>query len=146
MRMSRKESAVVAMLGLAACGGPTYIVQQYHGPPRPPETIAVLRVNGNDSLRLLAIDDETVPGALDGDARLHVELLPGRHSVIAANMNARVPGTWVGMPEEVIFAVQMGKVYRIIRVRPQNDTAPYVMTLHVFEVDRGSDAPIREAR
>ena len=47
-------SVACAALGLAAgqiasCAGSTFVVQQYAGPPRPKESIAILRLDGADS-------------------------------------------------------------------------------------------------
>jgi len=118
-----------ALILLAAgCVGPTFVVQQYAGPVRPRETIATFRVNGGESVRLITLDDEDVRAPLESDSRLHIELLPGRHKVGVANG----PNDLVSA---VTFAAEAGKVYRAVFVGNEP---------HVFEVDRGGDAPGRD--
>lgn len=113
---------------LAGCMGPTFVVQQYGGAVRPRETIATLRVNGSDPVRLITLDDEDVRSPLDSDSRLHIELLPGRHKIgIASAANDVVA--------PVAFVAEAGKVYRAAFVGAD---------AHVFEVDRGSDSPGRD--
>jgi len=107
------------------CPGPTFVVQQYAGPVRAPETIATLRVNASDSVRLITLDGEDVRAPLEVDSRLHIELLPGRHRVGVANGAT-------DLAEEVAFVAEVGKVYRVTFV----GAAP-----HVVEVNRSSDAP-----
>ena len=111
---------------LGGCPGPTFVVQQYAGPVRPRETIATLRVNGNDSVRLATLDDEDLGGTpVLADSRLHIELLPGKHAVTVVNASA---------PQEpraaVTFQAEAGKVYRITYVLG----AP-----RIYEVDRSAD-------
>ncbi len=123
---------VVAVLSggaaLSGCMGPTFIVQQYGGPPRPRETIATLRVNGSDSLHLITLDGEDVRAPLESDTRLHIELLPGRHKI----------GVATGPSDPIAplaFVAEAGKVYR----------AAYVGTVaRVFEVDRAGDTAGRD--
>ena len=120
--------AVAVFAVLAGCVGPTFVVQQYAGPVRSPETIATFRVNGGDSVRLITLDEEDVRAPLESDSRLHIELLPGRHKVGVANG----PNDLVSA---VTFVAEAGKVYRAVYVG--NDP-------HVFEVDRGGDAAGRD--
>jgi hypothetical protein len=94
---------------LAACVGPTFIVQQYNGPPRPRETIATLRVNGAESVRLLFLDDEDVAAPIVSDGRLHIELLPGKHTLTARNGDDRSATTG-----SLSFMAEAGKVYRVV--------------------------------
>jgi hypothetical protein len=119
---------VFALVVLAACVGPTFVVQQYAGPVRPPETIATFRVNGGDTVRLITLDEEDVRAPLESDSRLHIELLPGRHKVGVANG----PNDLVAA---VSFVAEAGKVYRAVYVGNE---------AHVFEVDRGGDAAGRD--
>jgi len=115
----------------SACQGPTFIVQQYAGPPRPIDTIATLRVNGNETVRLMTLDDEDVAAPVASDGRLHIELLPGRHTLTARQ------GDDVRAPSRPLaFLAEPGHTYRIVfdAERP-----------HVFEVDRGSDRLLRDA-
>lgn len=112
---------------LTACPGPTFIVQQYGGPARPRETISILRVNGGDTVRLLLLDDEDVAAPVASDGRLHIEMLPGRHTLTARNGDdARAPSG------AVAFVAEPDKVYRVVFVAEQP---------RVFAVDRGSDKP-----
>jgi hypothetical protein len=112
---------------LAACGGPTFIVQQFEGPQRPGETISTIRVNGDGPVRLLLLDGQDAAAPIDRDARLHIEVLPGPHTVIVANANA--PGD---RHPPVEWTAAAGKIYRVVFA---TDGGP-----HVFEVDRTSDA------
>lgn len=119
---------LAALVPLAACMGPTFVVQQYAGPARPRETIATLRVNGSDSVRLITLDDEDVRAPLETDSRLHIELLPGRHKIGVVNGASERLAT-------VTFEAEAGKVYRASYVGDEP---------HVFEVDRAGDAPGRD--
>ena len=121
----RRLVLVLALLS-AACAGPTFIVQQYAGPVRPKETIATLRVNGSDSVRLTTLDDEDMSAPIVEDGRLHIELLPGRHAL--AVRNAKAPDE---RPVAIAFAAEAGKVYRVA----------FTPEPRIFEVDRGTDAP-----
>lgn len=121
---------VAFVLGGVACMGPTFIVQQYAGPQRPRETIATLRVNGADSVRLLFLDDEDVATPIVSDGRLHIELLPGKHTLTARNGDDRSAPT-----ESFTFAAEAGKIYRVVFTGE---------TGHVYEVERESDKPVKE--
>ena len=141
------RALLVLVLGtLPACPGPTFIEQQYPGPPRSADAIAVLRVNGSDRPRVLGIDDEenSASHGLPSDGRLHIELLPGRHVVVAAKTIDAL-GRWAGScgPESLAFDAEPGKVYRLLAIEPANDQ-PCTRTLGVFEVDRKSDHTIRD--
>jgi hypothetical protein len=129
------------MAFVAGCVGPTYVIQQYSGAPRPPESIAILRINGSDSVRLLSVDGENVAAPLASDARLHVELLIGRHRITLANASAARPRE---IPLDI--DVEPNKVYRVVfdpaacgapcAQPPAPDAAP----ARLFEVDRSTDA------
>lgn len=110
--------------------GPTFIVQQYSGPQRPRESIAILRVNGAESVRLLFLDDEDVAAPIVTDGRLHIELLPGRHTLTARNGDDRTAPTG-----SFAFVAEAGKVYRVAFSRERGE---------LYEVDRDSDKPVRE--
>lgn len=113
---------------LAGCPGPTFVVQQYTGPQRESDAIAILRVNASDTVRLVTLDDENVDVPLESDSRLHIELLPGRHtlSVRSASGSDR--------PEPLVLQAQAGKVYRVV----------IGSEARVWEVSRGSDAQVRD--
>src|SRR5262245_18813792 len=93
---------------LAACMGPTFVVQQFKGPQRPNDQIAILGVNGADSVRLVYLDDEDVAAPIVSDGRLHVEMLPARHTVVVANAANHDQRSGV-----IAFAAEAGKVYRV---------------------------------
>lgn len=125
--------ALVIALALAAvaCTGPTLIVQQYAGPVRPREIIATLRVNGRDSVQLLTLDEQDVAVPIAEDSRLHIEMLPGRHFVVVTDK--RDP---FHRGDQVVFHGEPGSVYRVVTTAG----APP----RVWEVDRDSDAPLRD--
>jgi hypothetical protein len=109
--------------------GPTFVVQQYPGAVRPKETIATLRVNGSDTVRLMTLDDEDVAAPIVSDGRLHIELLPGRHAITVRNAAApQEPAT------PLVFEAEAGKVYRIA----------FAPVARIFEVDRGGDTVGRD--
>ncbi len=115
--------AASSALLIAGCAGPTYIVQEYQGPPRDRETIGILRVNGRDGLSLDSLDDQAITTRVAEDARLHVEILPGRHTVSVRS--GVEPG------KRIAFEAEAGKVYRVVL----EAAAP-----HVHEVDRDNDS------
>jgi hypothetical protein len=123
-------AAALLATALGGCPGPTFVVQQYGGPSRPPETIATLRVNGGDVVRLLILDDQDVAAPLVEDGRLHIEILPIRHTVVVGNASA---------PSEryapVTFQAEPGRVYRVAFAASE---------ARVYEVDRGKDTPLRD--
>jgi hypothetical protein len=124
--------ALIALLFviLTACMGPTFIVQQYNGPPRARETIATLRVNGAEPVRLLFLDEEDVAAPIVSDGRLHIELLPGKHTLMARNGDDRSAPTG-----SFTFVAEANKVYRVLFTGE---------TAHLWEVDRDSDKPTHE--
>jgi hypothetical protein len=122
--------SALAVVVLAGCPVPTFVVQQYGGAQRPVESIAVLRVNGSDSVRLLRLDDQDVAAPIVEDGRLHIEILPGRHTVAVAN--AKMPGQYY---PELAFQAEAGKVYRV---------AFGGEGARVYEVDRGKDSTVRD--
>ncbi|MFO7179551.1 MAG: YihY/virulence factor BrkB family protein [Pseudomonadota bacterium] len=117
-----------------ACGGPTFVVQQYDGPVRPRETISILRMNGDDPVHVVSLDGEPTDVPLDDDARVHIEVLPGRHRI--AVWSSEFPER---RPEHVAFIAEPGRVYRAVIA--SEFAAP---TARVYEVSRGSDDPIRD--
>jgi len=124
------------LLGLAGCAGPTFVVQEYPGPVRPAETIAILRVEGSGTVQLLSIDDERADVRIVEDARLHVEMLPGKHKVMVQNLAAPA-----NPPETVTFQADAGKVYRPMFMH----TVSSGPRLHVFELDPRTGLPIGDA-
>jgi hypothetical protein len=125
-----------AMLSLLGCpAGPTYIVQQYAGPPREKETIGILRVNGKDSVRLAALDDEEITARIAEDTRLHVEVLPGRHTVSVRGGD---------ISQCIAFQVEPGKVYRVVIEGASKEPGSAAGNARIHEVDRDSDAVGRD--
>jgi hypothetical protein len=133
MKLTRVLLVALACALQSGCAGPTFVVEQYAGPKRDAETIAIVRFIGDDDVRLVVIDGERADVNLDEDARLHVEVLPGDHTVGVVS-RAR--------PEEplqvVSFRAAAGKVYRVFFVGAGPNTA------RVFEVDPGSDAKLAD--
>lgn len=142
-RMSAARRWVLASLLsclAASCAGPTFVVQQYDGPVRPTETIAIIRVNGKDPIRLDVLDGEVVGTRVEEDARLHVEVLPGRHTLKVRDLTD--PNA---LPGRASFIAEAGRVYRPVVFAPQPSEWGGVATVvRVFEVDGGSDAQIRD--
>jgi hypothetical protein len=115
---------------VTACGPQVFIIQQYDGPVRDSETIAILRINGGDSTRVVTLDGELADARIAEDTRLHIEMLPGRHAVRVADIAAPEAGSF-----RVAFDAQAGRVYRAVVASA---------AAKVFEVDRGSDAMLRD--
>jgi hypothetical protein len=118
---------------LAACMGPTFVVQQYAGAPKSKDEIAILRVNGKDPVRLLVLDGQDVAAPIVEDGRLHIEVLPGEHSAVVGNANA--PGERYAPMK---FDAVAGKVYRF------GFPNGAIGEAHVFEVSRGDDTIVRD--
>jgi hypothetical protein len=118
------------------CAGPTFVVQQYAGPQRPRESIAIIRINGGGPL-LVTLDDGRLVVPEPG-TRFHVEVLPGVHEIGVDDPSLGPPGT------RVRFLAEADKVYRIV-LRAVTTPAPWVpgWVAQAVEVDRGSDAEIR---
>jgi hypothetical protein len=132
-----------ALLAIApqGCGGPTFIVQQYSGEVRPAETIGIIRVNGQDPVILASIDGEPTSVQVAKDARMHIEVLPGKHTIGIAN-----PSDVTRPPAMVSFRADAGKFYRPIFMQPdQARQVGYRVRIgaaRIFQVDSGSDALI----
>lgn len=119
-------SFLVPISLVIGCGGPTFIVQQYGGSPRERETIAVIRVNGQETIVLVALDGEDIATRVPDDARLHVEVLPGKHTVTIGDLSDTAEPA-----RSTSFVAQAGKTYRPVM---QQHTA------RVFEVNADTDA------
>ncbi|HVH48000.1 MAG TPA: hypothetical protein VM925_36950 [Labilithrix sp.] len=132
-RVCISAAALAALLVVGCLPGPTFVVQQYGGPPRPRGTIAVLRVNGKEPTRLLVLDDQDVAAPIVEDGRLHIEVLPGSHTVVAANASA--PKTRYS---PMTFDAAPGRVYRV--TFPAGPTGE----ARVYEVGRQDDMLIRD--
>jgi hypothetical protein len=128
--------AVLLAVTTAGCPGPTFVVQQYKGPARAQETVATLRVNASDAVQLAVLDDEDIDVPLASDSRLHIELLPGRHSIT-------VRGAAGNLARPVELDAEGGKFYRVV-LTPDAPGSPGGAVARVFEIDRGSDKLIRD--
>ena len=137
MNLARATVLSALLLGLPGCGvGPTFIVQEYPGPVRPADTIAILRVEGSGTVQLLSVDDERADARIAEDSRLHVEMLPGKHKVMVQNLAAPA-----NPPETVVFQAEAGKLYRPMFMH----TVSSGPRLHVFEIDPRTGMPIGDA-
>jgi hypothetical protein len=143
-----RTALLLAMLFLPllhACGGPTFIVQQYAGAARPREAISVIRVNGQDTIVLVALDGEDIATRVPDDARLHVEVLPGKHSVTIGDLaDTAEPARTAS------FMAEAGKTYRpvmqahaarIYEVSPDTDVLLKDVTIVVMAAPLPEDAP-----
>jgi hypothetical protein len=135
-------ASTLRMLGLtsvlaAACGVPTFILQQYDGPPRAAESVAVVRFDGKGSVDLVSLDGSIADAHVPEDARLHVEVLPGRHVLgVARRAAPNEP------PRRVVFVAEAARYYEVaFMAPPPNEWQPSV---HVFEIDRRSGAKLRD--
>jgi len=126
---------------LAGCGGPTFIVQQYPGPPQPTERVAIIRIPGGIGPEIVSLDGEPLQTVPDQGTRLHIEVLPGTHEAQLVDPESKLPIV-------ARFVAEPGKVYRVVLGgAPLGGTAlpqPGPSAV-VYEVDRDSDAPIRIA-
>ncbi len=120
--------AALPLLPLA-CGGPTFVVSQYEGPPRPRDTIAILRIDGSSPVQMVSVDGEPL-APIERDARLHIEVLPGEHSVGVANLARQDQPA-----RRVRFIAQPGKLYGAVWTNGEP---------HLFELDNSSGSPIRD--
>jgi hypothetical protein len=124
----------------AACGGPTFIVQQYEGAPRSRDAVAIIRLNGDDPIQVLDIDRSPVNVRVGSGTRMHIEVLPGEHTVTV--VDAEHPD---GTSQFVRFRTEPAKLYRALWLR-QADRTPGLSDLaRVYEMDASSDTPIRDA-
>lgn len=148
MLSQRSAWAPVAVwigLLLVACGGPTFVAQQYAGEPRHPSTIAIIRVNGAQQVQLMSLDGEPANAALAEDVRLHVEVLPGRHTLSVAH--AALPNE---PAQRVHFVAEAGRVYRpiFVKVHPGTIVAAALpgrlYAARVYEVSASDDVTLRD--
>ena len=135
--LARAAFALLSAGLLLGCPGPTLVVQQYAGPVQPREAVAILRLNGSDAVRLQMLDDDDVAVPIAPDSRLHIEMLPGRHRVTAWRAGDRY-GRALVLP----FDAEAGRVYRVVLGAVDPDRGDF--TAQLMEVDRDSDAPLRD--
>lgn len=127
---------------LPGCGTATFIVQQYDGAPLAEEHVAILRLNGDEPVRLEALDGEPLGYELhDRASRVHIEMLPGEHELALAE-GPELPA------KRRRFRAEAGKVYRPLLVRTATDgpAIPGVTgwVIGIYEVNAGNDEIIRE--
>jgi len=128
-----------AAIGFVSCGGPTFVVQQYGGPPRSIDSVAIIRVNPG-GLQLCAVDGESLRVAPEKGTRLHIEVLPGVHEIGVDDPSTGFAGA------NVRFVAEPGKVYRmVVRSVPPDPSSNASLGAYAYEVDRASDAELRPA-
>jgi len=135
-------SVACAALGLAAgqiasCAGSTFVVQQYAGPPRPKESIAILRLDGADSAEILSLDRERLSPVEKG-VQFRIEMLPGAHEIDVVD-----PQHELTTRQAVRFSAEAGKEYRVIVLQTQPASGPAIQVAQIYEVDTASNAPVR---
>jgi hypothetical protein len=113
------------------CGTPTFVVQHYPGPARAAHAVAIVRVDGNRGVQLLSLDGEATDVRVTPDSRLHIEILPGNHTLWVVSLAAPESPA-----QSVAFRAQPGKIYRVEFV---NAGAVGADTPRVYEVERNSN-------
>lgn len=138
---TRLRLLAALLLVAVGCGGPTFIVQQYDGPPRPRESIAIVRVNGSDAAQITTLDGEGTNVGIAEDSRLHLEVLPGSHTVWVRNAAAPEEP-----PQRIQFLAEPGRVYRpVLTVAPNAGSNKALGAIaRMYEVDPSSDALLRD--
>ena len=129
--LASKFLLIGLLFASAHCTPPTFVVQQYPGPARSAETIAILRVEGSGNVQLLSLDGEAADARVTPDARLHVELLPGVHTVWVQHLTGN------SQARSLSFRAEANKVYRVEFVVSASDGSSQP---RVFEVERDSNA------
>jgi hypothetical protein len=124
---------LLAVLALAGCGGPTYVVEKYPGAQRSADEVAILRFRGTDEAQLVTVDGERADIRIDEDARLHVEVLPGEHRVAVVRAS-----DLQGPLNVVAFRAEAGKVYGV--AFGEGPGAP----ARAYEIDADSDALLHD--
>jgi hypothetical protein len=149
VRPFRQLLTTFALTLCFACTPQTYVIQQYEGPVRPEESIAILRINGAEPVRVVTLDGEYADPKLEPDTRLHIEVVPGSHELeirtrdddsSASDYRPRISRT-------VKFEAAAGRVYRVVLEPVQTSVAGATATRSepkVFEVERGSDKKVRD--
>lgn len=136
-------SCLAAVMGMTTgCGKATFIVQQYDGSPLAEDQVAILRLNGDDPVRLEALDGEPLGYELhDRASRVHIEMLPGEHELALAE-GPELP------PKRRRFRAEAGKVYRplLVRAKTAGPVIPGVSSwvVGIYEVNPSNDDIVRE--
>jgi hypothetical protein len=147
-----KRLAVLMTLGIVtatlvtACGQVTFILQQYDGPARAREQVGVLRVQPDDPAQLVSMDGDALgQQKLDSDVRLHIEVLPGKHTLRVKNPKAQGVTT-----QDVSFVAKGGSTYRVEIVEREWHTLgsgagrPGAWSALVYEIRNSDGRPLRE--
>jgi len=132
-------AALLLLAVSAGCGGPTFIVQQYSGPVLPAESISVIRINGKDAIIWDSLDGEAAGMRVPEDSRVHVEVLPGKHTLGIHDAADPAPRSAL-----VAFQAEAGKTYRPTFVKPAAGPQAGRMLARVFEVSADGDALLRD--
>jgi len=137
-RIGSNLRALVLLAGLAAaCGVPTFILQQYDGPVQGPEKVAIVRFEGKDVVDLISLDGSVADAHVPEDARLHVEMLPGKHALTVANrMTPQAP------PNRVVFLAEPGRFYQVAFLPPPPNE--WIPRAHVFEIEASSGRRLKD--
>jgi hypothetical protein len=136
------SAAGIGVVLVSGCGTATFIVQQYDGSPLAEEQVAILRLNGDNPVRLEALDGEPLGYELqDSASRVHIEMLPGEHELALAE-GPELPA------KRRRFRAEAGKVYRPLLVRTET-TGPIIAgvsewVIGIYEVNSGNDDIVRE--
>jgi hypothetical protein len=133
--------ALGASIAGTACGGMTFIVQEYEGVPRPIEGIAIIRVEAGNGPEVVAVDDQPLRVALEKPNRIHVEVLPGPHEV---DIEVVEPAIGLRHTIPVRFLASAGKVYRVevLAVAASAGSSESHWDARAYEVDRDTDAHV----
>ena len=148
--MKLKCSGTAAAVGLlccaAGCGQVTYILQQYDGPARARSEVSVLRLQAGDPAEVVAMDGDPLGGqVLDSDVQLHIEMLPGKHTLRVKNPKA------VGLDtQDVAFLAEAGRAYHVELAQRNwhqltaSSSSPGAWSALVYEVQGSSGRLLRE--
>ena len=119
------------------------MVQEYDGPPRPSDRIAIVRVNGKNGPDVTSVDNQPLRVVLEPSNRVHVEVVPGPHEV---DVEVTEPGIGLRHTIPVRFLAAAGKVYRVEVVSVAvTQPSPGVAVdsrwdARAYEVNRDTDA------
>lgn len=146
MRLFAYTLACIFALAPTGCGQVTYVLQQYDGPVRAQDQVSILRVQPDDPTQLVSLDEEQLGAQnLDSDVRLHIEILPGKHTLSVKNPNVQIKQT-----QKVAFVAQPGRVYRVLlanRAWHATSASPSSQgswSPLVYEVDRDTGRALQE--
>jgi hypothetical protein len=101
-------------------------------------------MNGKDPIVWDSLDGEDASARVPEDARLHIEVLPGEHTLRVRSLHDLSQ-----VSERISFRAEAGKVYRpVFETSNQAHEAKFAATplgaARIYEVDSGSDALVRD--